>query len=770
MIRMRRIDFNEGWVIEGKEITLPHDRMLYEKRSANSLSSTGGAFYEGGDYIYEKNFDVPAEWKGKTIRLEFEGVYQNATVKINGQTAKRNIYGYTNFFVDCEPFLCYGTTNTITVEADNRKVPNSRWYSGAGIYRPVWLYVAEKTHIEQVHIRTTSIDPPAIEVVAAGVGDYEDEDVSVIIFDGDREVSRASGSRCDLILPEAVLWDEMHPKLYTCRVFLKNDIWEGNFGIRQLQWSSQGFFVNGKSVKLKGGCVHHDNGVLGACAYEQAEERRVRKIKEAGYNAVRSAHNPCSESFLRACDKYGLYLIDEMWDMWYERKNRFDYALFFMEHYAKDLKQTIERDRNHPSVIMYSVGNENLEPYDKKGLDMLQRLIDLCHEIDDTRPVTMGLNPAIVHGAKNKKGLFRENEEGKAGGSMLFNLLNSMFHGIMEKITASDSVGETIAPIIEKLDIVGYNYAEKRYEQDHERFPEKLFYGSETMPYHIARNWKLVTDHDYVCGDFCWTAWDYLGEAGLGSWSYRPEAAGFQKKFPWKLAEAGAIDLLGTEGAEAAYSGIIWDKKKKMRIMVTPPAEKNKRLHKAFWRGTNAVESWSFRGCDKKKCNVEVLGNGNRARLFVNGKKIGEKKMTDAKAVFKTVYESGKIEAQIFDADGNCVDQTCLISAKGKLLLRAVPEKADEKEEVLFVWIEVAGENEEVDFSSDRTVEIKVEGGTLLGFGSAQPCTTQRFVDGKYDTYQGRALAVIRRESKRVALFFREEGEEGYKIIDNVGD
>lgn len=769
---MRRIDFNQGWSIEGKEVTLPHDAMLYEKREAGSASSTGGAFYNGGFYVYEKAFDVPADWKDKVVRLEFEGVYRNATVKINGRPAGYNAYGYVNFFVNCEGFLHYGEKNLVTVEVDNQDVPNSRWYSGAGIYRPVWLYVAKQTHIEKVRIRTTSIRPPEIEVAVWAAGKKPGDVSRIEIYDGANCIASVSGEKERISLPGATLWDERHPKLYTCKVTLGNDEWEGTFGIRKISWSSKGFFLNDRSVKLRGGCVHHDNGVLGACTYDEAEERRVRLMKEAGYNAIRSSHNPCSESFLRACYKYGMYLIDEMWDMWYERKNRYDYALSFMDCYEADLEKTIERDYNHPSVIMYSIGNENMEPYDAKGLRLLDNIIEICHGQDASRPVTMGLNPAIVHGAKSGRGLYKEPDSGekdKAGGSMLFNILLSMFHGVVEKMTASDSVGETIYPIIEKLDIVGYNYAEKRYVKDHQKYPDKLFYGSETMPYHVARNWKLVSEHEYICGDFCWTAWDYLGEAGLGSWSCRPEAAGFQKKFPWKLAEAGAIDLIGTKGAEAAYSGAVWDKTKKMCIMVTPPVKAGERVHRGYWRGTNAVESWSFRGCDKNKCVVEVIGHGSRVQLFVNHKKIGEKKLVDAKAVFKTTYESGVVEARMFDRSGACIETATLESATGSLALRITPENTVQKGGLLFIDIDVAGENGVVDFGSDKNVTVTVEGGELLGYGSAEPCTLQRFVDGTYRTYMGRSLAVVRGTSENVRICARTEGGSAEKVISLAG-
>ena len=752
---MKRIDFNQNWVFNGKQISLPHDAMLYAERSAGSPSGTGEAFYEGGTYHYEKTFDVPCSWDQKTVRLEFEGVYRNALVRINGSTAGTNAYGYTGFTVDCTPYLKIGEANLVTVDADNTGQPNSRWYAGGGIYRPIWLYVADKAHIESVKIRTLSIDPPAVEIVTQVTSAAQELPVHAEILDQGTVMAAGDGIQVRIELPDAVLWDEHHPRIYTCRVTCGSDCTEEPFGIRQISWDAHGFYVNGQSVKLKGGCLHHDNGVLGACAYDEADDRRIRIMKEAGYNAVRSSHNPCSESLLRACDRHGMYLIDEMWDMWYERKNRYDYALQFMDHYADDVRTTLARDYNHPSVVMYSVGNENLEPYDEKGLGLLQNLIDLCHAQDPSRPVTMGLNPSIVHGAKSGKGLLRDaGDDGKqkAGGSMLFNILFSMFHGIMEKMAGSDSVGETIYPIIEKLDIVGYNYAQQRYIRDHEQYPEKLFYGSETMPYQIAGNRKLMIENDFVIGDFCWTAWDYLGEVGIGSWSTRPQAAGFNKQYPWKLAEAGAIDLIGNIGAEAAYSAALWDERRPACIMVTPPVGQKERLHKSYWRGTNAIASWSFSGHDGDKCSVEVIGHGVKAALYINRKKMGEKPLKDAKAVFKTTYQNGVIEAHILDGDGNVTERVGLRSAAGTPALRITPEPIQEGENLLFVHINVVGENDIVECCADRLVEVQVEGGELLGYGSADPCTEEEFINGRYPTYQGRSLAVIRPGSSQIMI------------------
>ncbi|HHV11857.1 MAG TPA: glycoside hydrolase family 2 protein [Clostridiales bacterium] len=777
---MNRVYFNDKWTFrkEGSteppvSVILPHDAMLYEKRNADSPGSTGGAFYHGGKYIYEKTTYVPAEWRDKYVCLEFEGVYRNATVYINGQKVKFNAYGYVNFFVECDGFLKYGESNTITVEADNTMLPNSRWYSGSGIYRPVWLYVAEKTHIpfHGVKISTISYSPARVKVETEFTGEA---DVQVEILRDGVIAARGTGRETELDIPDAFLWSEESPELYECRVSLLS---EGNivdsvseiFGIRKIEYSSKGLFINGKSVKLRGGCVHHDNGILGACAYEEAEERRVLIMKEAGFNAIRSAHNPCSEAFMRACDKYGIYLIDEMWDMWYERKNRYDYGVDFINNFKNDVMYVVFRDYNHPSVIMYSVGNENLEPFNEKGLSVLQEIVETFRLHDQTRPITMGLNPGMLFGASKGKGLYKdpiEGENAKASGSTLFNMIMMLAGVLVQKLVGSKAIDKIISPCAELLDVVGYNYASGRYQKDGKNHPGRLLYGSETMPYQIADNWSKVQQYDHVCGDFFWTAWDYLGEAGLGSWSYRNEAAGFNKKYPWKLSEAGAIDILGNIGAEAAYAGFVWGTRTKPYIAITPPDHPGEKLNKAYWRGTNAVSSWSWRGCDGNPTTVEVYASGDSIQLEVNGKTIGKKKLRNYKAKFKTLYQSGTIRAMVFDKNGNSLSQTMLSSAMDNLSISLASETRKPKAgEIVFINISLIGENGVVESNYDQTLTAQVEGGELLGFGSAEPCTEERFTSGTYTTYMGKALAAVRK-SEAGALRLHVDGKDLSSVLE----
>ena len=407
---MRKIAFNDGWTCrhagdsgKGKPVTIPHDAMLDEKRTQESLGGINVGWFEGFDYVYEKEFSVPQEYEDFRVVFEFEGVYRNAEVYLNGKRAGFRPYGYTNFYVEANGFLHFGMKNQIQVIAHNADQPNSRWYSGAGIYRPVSLYILPKKHIavNGVKISTVKICPAVIDVKVetSAPGELELE-----IFEGESPVSgqepivkakqSADGTlQMQLEIPNAKLWSTESPFLYTCRVRFEADEIEEVFGIRKIEWSEEnGFLMNGNRVILRGACIHHDNGVLGACCYPEAEERKIRILKENGYNAIRSAHNPCSKALLDACDRVGMLMMDEYVDVWYIHKTKYDYAGQLADWWKQDLKDMVDKDYNHPSVIMYSTGNEVAETAQKKGIALTGDMTNYLHSLDSTRPVTCGIN------------------------------------------------------------------------------------------------------------------------------------------------------------------------------------------------------------------------------------------------------------------------------------------------------------------------------------------------------------------------------------------
>lgn len=742
---MKKRCFNTGWICNGEAVTLPHDAMIHETRAAGNPSGSAGGYFPGGKYVYEKTFEKPA---AEYIVLQFEGVYKNAKVTINGKEAGGTEYGYLPFFVYVDDLLTDGK-NTIRVECDNLNQPDSRWYTGAGIYRPVWLWTGPKGGIEpeQVRIHTVSIDPATIHVHTGH------ENAKIEILDGETVIAQGFGTEADIIVPDAKLWNAETPNLYTCKVTVGDDEAVTTFGIRTISWDNKGFYINGKRTLLRGGCVHHDNGILGAATPDEADWRRVRILKDAGFNAIRSAHNPTSRALLEACDHYGMYVMDESWDMWFHHKSRFDYAAHWRKNYLSDLAAMVSRDYNHPSVVMYSIGNEVSEPAKDEGVEKTKEMVKFLHQTDPTRPVTGGFNLMIIANAKKGKGIYNEDEGGmnsdadKMSGmnSTMFNFITNMVGTGMNKSANSKAADEATAPCLDALDMAGYNYASGRYPLEGKCHPNRLIYGSETFPQDIAKNWAMVKQYDYLTGDFMWTAWDYIGEVGLGAWAYTKDGTGFNKPYPWLLADTGAFDIVGTPNGEMFLAQAAWGLLDKPAIGVQPVNHPGQNPAKMAWRGTNAMASWAWHGCEGNKAIIEVFSDAAVIELLVNGKPLGKKKVKECKATFKTKYQSGKIEAVAYDASGREISRNALKSATGKTSVCVSPETENVVPgEVVYVNIAIVGENGVVESNADRKLTVSVQGGELLGFGSANPRTEERFDEGTYTTYYGVALAAIR--------------------------
>ena len=743
---MKKVSFNSGWICNGAAVQLPHDAMIHEKRVPGHASGSAQAFFPGGNYVYEKTFEKPA---AEHVVFQFEGVYKNAKVFINGKEAGGAPYGYIPFFVCADELLVDGE-NTIRVECENNDQPDSRWYTGAGIYRPVWLWTGPKHAIapEAVKIQTVSIDPAKVRVMT----ECDGEPV-VQILDGDKVVAEGKGHDVELTVPNATAWSENTPKLYTCVVTADCDVAETRFGIRTISWDNKGFYINGKRTLLRGGCVHHDNGILGAANPDEADYRRVKMMKEAGFNAIRSAHNPCSRAMLDACDELGVYMMDESWDMWFHHKNKYDYATHWRKNYIADLQAMVDRDYNHPSVVMYSIGNEVSEPAKEEGVEKTKEMVAFLKEKDGTRPVTGGFNLMIIANAKKGKGIY--NEEGgmandnskKTEGmnSTLFNMITNMVGTGMNKSANGKAADEATSPCLDALDMAGYNYASGRYPMEGKCHPDRLIFGSETFPQDIAKNWAMVKQYPYLIGDFMWTAWDYIGEVGLGAWAYTKDGTGFNKPYPWLLADTGAFDIIGTPNAEVFWAQAAWGLLDKPMISVQPVNHPGQNPAKMTWRGTNAMASWAWNGCEGNKAIVEVYTDAAVIELLINGKSLGKKKVKECRAIFKTKYQSGKIEAVAYDSTGREVSRNFLESATGKTGICAVPEVETAKSgEVVYVNVAIVGENGVVESNADRKLTVTVEGGELLGFGSANPRTEERFDAGSYTTYYGTALICVR--------------------------
>ena len=778
---MQRIPFCDGWEFARDDgpfepVVVPHDAMLGNRRSADAPAGSASGYYHGARYRYRKRFDLTGSQTRETMLLEFEGVYRNARITVNGEPVVAPPYGFVPFFVDVSALVHQGT-NDIEVEAGNADQPDCRWYSGGGLYRPVWLWESGAAHIapEGVRITTISCDPAAVRVDVLVEGGRSDgandegaasaEDLVVLVTLHDPEgavIARATaavGESLTLEIDDARLWDAEHPFLYACEAALlcRGDIVDRTrttFGIRQLAWGPGGLRVNGRSVLLRGGCIHGDNGVIGAASFPACERRRIALLKQAGFNAVRIAHNPASASLLDACDEMGMYVMDETWDQWFTPKSAHDYAHEFLDWCDHDLARLVSRDYNHPSVIMYSIGNEVADPLLPEGLLIERSLADLLHALDPTRPVTCGLNLTMMVMERAGRGWYAQadgvaeaaQDGGAPRGSLLFNLAAQASGTGMTMLANAPGADKLVSPALDALDIAGYNYAAARYAVDARKHPQRVIVGSETFPYELAHNWELVERLPNLVGDFMWAAWDYLGEAGAGAWAYTAAEAGFSKPWPWLIAGSGALDILGQPNAHAALAEAVWKTADVPCICVRPVNMMRGKTYKATWRGSDAIPSWSWAGCEGWPAHIEVYdGRAHAVRLELNGRTVGITRVRGCVARFRTEYEPGTLRAIALDEQGRELTCSKLVSATGPLHLELSACNQPLAGDVAYVDVAIAGANGQVESNADALLEANAEGAVLLGFGSARPATTERFDVGRYTTYRGRAQAVVYR-------------------------
>lgn len=781
---MLREPFGNQWMFCGAEgteqaVNLPHDAMQTEQRNPEAPSGSGCGWYPGNQYVYRKRFSMRPQWKDKSLYLEMEGVYPSARVLLNGQQVGFCPYGYRNFFAELNDLKA---ENELQVIADNTETPNSRWYSGAGIYRPVWIWSGNKAHIDPFGIRVTtlSINPARISVSVQTQGAEEALcELNISIWKDGKQITRVTSQglkSVEMEIPEPLLWSAENPNLYQCRVSLVMgsdlmDEAETNFGIRIVSRSADGLFVNGNCVKLRGGCIHHDNGILGAMDCYEASYRKIARLKKWGFNAIRMSHNPASVGLLDACDALGMYVIDEGWDMWYEHKNPGDYASHFLDNYPADIAAMVQKDYNHPSVILYSIGNEPTEPCEEKGVRLAEKLVQAFHAADSTRPVTAGINVTLLLlAALEKQGLMpkQDQEAGAKAKQMSSTAYNQMMQERgkqMVQAANSDGADRLASPVMDLLDIAGYNYAPGRYEQDGEKHPGRLILGTETFPYTLAENWGMVEKMPWLIGDFMWTAWDYLGEVGLGAWYYQAEEQVDEKDCPWLLADTGALDILGNDNAEAGLAAVVWGTREKPYLAVQPVNHSGEHLIRAAWRGSNALPFWSYAGCEGQKAVVEVYTTAPKVELQLNGRTVGVQDTENCCTVFSTTYEAGTLTAIALNADGTEQSRSSLVSAEEKLHISLCPEeKHTALDEVYYLDIAVADDNGQIECNRDIDLKIAVRGGDLLGFGSAAPAPTENYLTTHCRSWYGRAQAAIRKTAAQTEVSVSAAGFEESKI------
>ena len=769
-----------GDTAPGKAVTLPHDAMLAEPRTAISAGGTNTGWYEGYDYEYQRTLTVPENELADTHILEFEGVYHNAEVWLNGQKAAFRPYGYTNFYVDCAPYLHAGE-NELRVIARNADQPNSRWYSGAGIYRPVQLWKARGAHItlNGVKIRTLSLQPAIVEVrvktTAPGTVRLTVDDLPAMQQESDGEAVFT------LTLDNARLWTPETPNLYTCRVSFADDEVTETFGVRKVEWGTDGFLLNGKRYIIQGACIHHDNGLLGAVCDPDAVARKVRLLKENGYNAIRSAHNPCSKALLTECDRQGMLVMDEYIDHWYIHKTEHDYVDYFNDWWRQDLTDMVEKDYNHPCVVLYSTGNEVSETAQKRGIALTKEMTDFLHGLDDSRPVTCGVNiffnflSSIGFGVYSDEKAKKEAERAekakqrgekaakkKAVGSQFFNNLAGLLGDeFMKRGATLHGCDVKTRDAFANMDIAGYNYGIYRYKHDLKKYPQRLILGSETFCNDAYKFRELAKQEPRLVGDFVWAGMDYLGEVMVGSWEYADYAETFDGGLGWVSAGSGRIDLTGKPLGEALYTRVALEADNGPYIAVCPVNHTGDRHSPSAWKMTNAMPSWSWTGCEGRKANVEVYARAARVELVLNGHTVGSKTLkNDCLARFSILYESGTLEAVSYDAADHEIGRCKLQSAGGATSLTLdAEEPAAQTGHLCYVRLRYTDENGITKPLMRGNIQVQVRGGTLVGLGSACPFNKHSYLDSETDTYYGEALAIVRMGDGDAMTIAASDGE-----------
>lgn len=770
---MIKTSFDSGWeftdqsgmftafMAQWQPVNLPHDASILRPRNASYPTGSGGGYAWSGVVTYRKKFSAPEDWKGKRVQLELEGVYMNAEVTLNGNVVALHPYGYTSFVVDLTPYLVFEGENTLTVVANNSAQPNSRWYSGTGLYRHVWLRVGGKVVIPPwgVFVTTPVVDPAASTVQVATelvsysplaerltlrstvldaqgrvVGQVE----SPVVLDAGQTVKVDQS----LLVRQVTLWSLEEPVLYTLvsEVLAGGQVLDAErtiFGIRSVAVDAErGFRLNGVPLKLKGGCVHHDHGLLGAASYDRAEERKVELMKAAGFNAVRSAHNPPAPAFLDACDRLGMLVIDETFDCWRMGKNPNDYHLYFEDWWQRDTESMVKRDRNHPSVILWSIGNEVGERTGASdGYAWAKKQANFVRSLDPTRPITSAV-PALF---EDFIPLMMQ-----GGAENIYELLE-----IGSADQQEDRWGKVTRPFNEVLDVVGYNYLVRRYEEDGQKFPGRVICGTETFPHRAFAFWEATRRLPYVIGDFVWTAVDYLGESGIGQVSF-DGAMGFAAPYPYHLANCGDIDICGFKRPQSYFRDLLWGVRQAPFLAVLDPQHFGKKITFNPWGWEPVIDSWSFPGSEGKPTLVYVYSADDEVELRLDGVSVGRKPAgaaSENKVVFEVTYQPGILEAVGY-RNGQEVGRTSLKTTGAPFALRLSPDRTalrGEYGDLAYVTVEVVDREGEVVRYADALVSLEIDGaGELIAVGTADPVSEELYVGNQRKAYQGRLMAVVR--------------------------
>jgi beta-galactosidase len=751
--KWRKIDLPHDWSIED----LPNQSdSVSGPFTSKSIGATATGYTVGGIGWYRKHFTLN-NIANKKVSIYFDGVYMNSDVWINENHLGNHPYGYTPFYYDLTPYLKQTGENIIAVRVSNEG-KNSRWYSGSGIYRHVWLMETNPVHVEQwgVNITTPKVSETSATInIQTSIFNEEQNDQSLKLHtkildsknniittaENSLPISQSQNSKINqtITISNPHLWSPESPYLYHA----VTDILQGdkiidhivtNFGVRSISITAdKGFLLNGKPIELRGGCMHHDNGPLGAATIDRAEERRVELLKQFGYNAVRTSHNPPSQQFLDACDRLGIIVIDEAFDMWQRGKNPEDYHLYFDTSWKKDIDAMVLRDRNHPSVIFWSIGNEINERADSSGLILAKNLRNEVKALDSTRSVTEAICQFWDHPGYK---------------------------------------WDTTAAAYALLDVGGYNYQWKEYETDHAKFPQRIMMGTESVPQEAFENWQQVEQHSYVIGDFVWTAMDYLGETGIGHTSL-DSTPGFQlQTFPWFNSFCGDIDLIGGKKPQSYYRDVVWNKSK-IEMLVHAQIPDGHKEAVSFWGWQNEFPSYTFNGDEGQPLQVHVYTRYDAIRLVQNGKIIGEQNVsvqTKLTATFTVNYEPGTLKA-IGLQNGKAVDSVVLQTAGKPARIRLVADRIKinaNKNDLAYVTAEVLDDEGRIVPHTALPLHFSINGnGKIIATGNADPSDAESMQQPQHKTYEGKCLVIIQPKGNAGIIKLKAEGD-GLKAAEVV--
>jgi len=750
-----------------RDVTLPHDWSIEGHFDAKATMGGAGGFLPSGIGWYRKHLNIPPAWNGERVSVEFEGVYMNADVWMNGQHLATHPYGYTSFDVDLTPALKVGGPNILAVRVDNSEQKNSRWYSGSGIYRHVWLIVTGPVHVAPwgvfVAVPQASADAAAVTVQTQVTNDSASAQTvkiaTSILSPTGTEVAKME-SDCSVAaggtqqvsqqtqLTHPALWSPATPQMSSAVTTISEG---GNvidrvttpFGIRSLAWNAtQGLTLNGVTLKLNGGCIHGDNGVLGTAAFDRAEIRKVEQLKATGFNELRTAHNPPSPALLDACDRLGVLVMEDTFDCWFDGKNDKDYHLIFKDWWERDLDSLVVRDRNHPSIVFWNIGNEIPNVLSPMGVDYNSKLINAIHGLDKTRPVT--------------------------------NAILGWPHADQQTNADTEWNAE---------DIVGTNYALGQHIKQEARFPNRILVCTESSPGEPFNGWNDVTHNAFVVGDNVWSAEDYLGECGVGRWFYegdptepldppdpakpnevRPVGHGNDKLYPWHGANPGDLDILGNRKPMAHWRNIVWDEGEKLYMGVRQP-EGDKKVIVVGWGWFPVWESWTWPGWEGKQMAVEVYSRYPKVRLYLNGAPIGEQDTNEGqhfRAIFHLPYQPGTLRV-VGVQDGNEVGEYTLATADAPASIRLTPDRTTihaDGQDLSFVQVEVLDKDGKVQPNADEEISFALTGpGSIAGLGNADLKSEEPYQGTQCRVFHGVAQVVIRSTHQPGALQLKAHAE-----------